>query len=101
VKFINFLSIQLQIAENPKIKYIHRLTNSRVLNNVIICPNHIGFHLILLCITPKIHAHAKKEISIPFILGLELASRYTIGIAVHSKADTTIHRFCPDESIQK
>ena len=67
----------------------------------MICQNHIGSHLILLCITPKIHAHAKKKIIIPFILGLELASRYIIGRAVHSMADMTTRRFWPDESIQK
>ena len=47
LNFISFLSIRLQRAENHKIKYIHKLTRSIVLNIVITFQNPIGSHFIL------------------------------------------------------
>jgi hypothetical protein len=68
---------------------------------VINCPGHTGSHLILPCITPKIHAHIKKAIIRFFILNFEDANRYIIGNDAHNKADIKIHRFCPEDRIQK
>ena len=102
LNFTSFLSIQLQIAVNQRIKYIHKLTSNIVLNTVIICPNQIGSHLILLCIRPKIHAQIMNRISKFLIFTLELAKKYKRGKAhAHARAEITIHRFCPEDSIEK
>lgn len=100
LNFTNFLSIRLHNAENQRIKYTHKLTRSIVLNTVIIFQNQIGFHLILLCINPKIHAQTINRIIRFLIFNLELASKYKIGnIQAHTKAEITIHRFCHDDNI--
>ena len=102
LNFINFLSIRLQIAENHRIKYIHRLTRSIVLNTVITFQNHIGSHLILLWINPKIHAQIINRKIRFLIFSLELAKKYNRGqIPAHSKAVITIHRFCHEDNIEK
>lgn len=101
LNFIHFLSIQLHKAENHKIKYIHKHTSNTVLNIVIMCPSQTGSHLILLCTTPNIHAHTKKAISNFFTFTLDEVNKYIIGIKAHNMADITIHRFCPEDSIQK
>jgi len=102
LNFTNFLSIQLQIAENQRTKYVHKHTRSMVLNTVIIFQNHIGSHLILLCIKPKIHAQTMNRIIRFLIFSLELAKKYAIGNAeAHNKAEITTHRFCHEDNIQK
>ena len=100
LNFIHFLSIQLHSAEKPKIKYIHRLTSNIVLNIVIKCPSQIGFHFILLCISQKIQAHARKNIINFFIFIFELINKYRIGMKLHIKAEIKIHRFRLDEKIE-
>ena len=71
LNFISFLSIQLHNAENHKIKYTHKLTNSIVLNTVITFQNNIGSHFIWLCIKPKTHAQIMNHISKFLIFNLE------------------------------
>ena len=100
LNFIHFLPIQLHRAENPRIKYIHKQTSNIVLNIVIICPNQIGSHFILVCINQKIQAHATKNISKFLILTFELINKYHIGIRLHIKAEMKIHRFCPEDNIE-
>lgn len=101
LNFIHFLSIRLPNAENHKIKYIHRLTSNIVLKIVIKCPIQTGSHLILLCISQKIHAHNRKN-KIRFLIFIFwLTNKYQIGIRLHIRAETKIHRFCPEDSIWK
>lgn len=102
LNFTNFLSIKLQSAKNQRIKYIHKLTRRIVLNIVITFQNQIGSHLILLCINPNIQAQTINQIMRFLIFILELAKRYKIGnTKTHNNADITIHRFCPEDNIQK
>ncbi len=102
LNFINFLSIRLQIAENHRIKYIHRLTRSIVLNTVITFQNQTGSHLILLWINPKIHAQIINRNIRFLIFNLELAKKYNSGqTPAHSRAVITTHRFCPEDNIEK
>ena len=102
LNFKIFLSIRHQIAENPKIRYTHKQTSRIVLNIVIICQIHIGSHLILLCINPKIHAQIINRINNFRILIFEHANRYKIGNnPAQAKAEIKIHQFCPEDSIQK
>ena len=102
LNFTNFLSIRLQSAENQRIKYIHKLTSSIVLNTVITFQNHIGFHLILPCINPKIHAQIINRIIRFLIFILGLAIKYKIGkTQAHNKAKITTRRFCHEDNIQK
>ena len=101
LNFIHFLSIQLHKAENHKIKYNHKQTSNRVLNIVIKCPIQTGFHLILLCTNQKIQAHARKKIIRFLILIFEFTNKYNKGIRLHIRAETKIHRFCPEDSTWK
>lgn len=102
LNFTNFLSIRLQSAENQRIRYVHKLTRSIVLNIVIIFQNQTGSHLILLCISPKIHAQIMNRIIRFLIFILSLKKKYKIGKAhAHSKAEITTHRFCHEDNIQK
>lgn len=102
LNFINFLSIRLQTAENQRIKYIQRVTRSIVLNTVITFQNQTGSHLILLCISQNIQAQIINR-KIRFLtFSLELAKKYNRGKThAHAKADITIHRFCPEDNIEK
>jgi hypothetical protein len=99
LNFISFLSIKLHKAENQRIKYIHSPTNNIVLNIVINCQIHTGFHLILLWINQKIHAQIRKNKIRFFIFTFGLINRYQIGIKLHNKAEIKIHRFSPEDSI--
>ena len=100
--FINFLSIQLQIAENQKIRYTHKLTSNMVLNMVMMCQIHIGSHLILLWINPKTQAQIMNRISNFRILTLEQANKYNMGNnPAQIRADIKIHQFWLDDNIQK
>ena len=100
LNFINFLSIQLHIAENHKIKYIHKQTSNTVLNIVIICPNQIGSHLILLWINQKIQAPITNHIISFHVFILEAINKYQIGIKLHIKAEIKIPRFWPEDNIE-
>lgn len=99
LNFIRFLAIQLHNAENQRIKYIHKQTSNTVLNIVIMCPNQIGSHLILLCINQNIQAHVTKNIIKFFMLTFELINKYQIGIRLHNKAEIKTHRFCHEDNI--
>lgn len=100
--FINFLSIQLHSAENQRIKYVHKLTRSIVLNIVIIFQNQTGSHFMLLCTNQKIHAQIINRIIRFLIFILSLRKKYKIGnIQAHNKAEIAIHRFCHEDNIQK
>ena len=99
LNFINFLSIQLQSAENHKIKYNPKQTSNKVLNIVIICQNHIGSHFILLWTSQNTQAHTKNEINRFLNLKLDDSNKYNIGINAHIIAANTTHRFCQDDSI--
>lgn len=101
LNFIIFLSIRLQSAENHNIRYIHKLTKTTVLKIVIMFQNsQIGFHFILLWINQNIHAQTINRIIRFLIFILELAIKYKIGNAqAHNKAETIIHRFCHEDSI--
>ena len=100
LNFTSFLSIRLHNAENQRIKYIHKLTRSTVLNTVITFQNKTGSHLILLCINPKIHAQTMNRIIRFLIFILELANKYNIGNnQAHNKAEITTHRFCHEDNI--
>lgn len=101
LNYINSLSIRLQIAENQRIKYIHKLTSSIVLNTVIIFQNQIGSHLILLCISQKIQAQITNRMIKFFNFNFELARKYKIGNAqAHNKAEINTRRFCHDDNIE-
>lgn len=102
LNFINFLSTQLQTAKNPRIKYIHKLTRSIVLNTVITFQNQTGSHLILLWTNQKIHAQTINRIIRFLIFILSLRKKYKIGNThAHNKAEITTHRFCHEDNIQK
>ena len=73
-----------------------------MLNTVITFQNQTGSHLILLCISQNIQAQMINR-KIRFLtFSLELANKYNRGqIPAHAKADITIHRFCPEDNIEK
>ena len=100
LNFINFLSIQLQRAENHNIKYNHKQTNNTVLNIIIMCQNHIGSHFMLECINQNIPAHITKAIINFFIFTFQ-PNKYRIGSNAHTKADIIIHRLLPELIIEK
>ena len=73
-----------------------------MLNIVIICQIQIGSHFIFECIKPKIQAHKTKAISKFLIFTLEHRNKYKIGkTKAQAKAEIKIHRFCPEDNIQK
>ncbi len=100
--FKSFLSIRHQIAENQSIKYTHKQTNKTVLNTVITFQNHIGSHLILLWIKPKIHAQIINQIIKFLTFNFELRKKYKIGNnRVQAMAEIKTHQFWPEDNIQK
>ena len=102
LNFTNFLSIRLHSAENHRIKYVHKLTRSIVLNTVITFQNQIGFHFILLCISPNTQAPTINRIIKFLIFTLEHQIRYNRGnTQAHNKAEMITHRFCHEDNIQK
>ena len=114
LNFIHFLSIQLQSAENQRIKYNHKQTSNIVWNITInhqsqtfwpiqaLFESHELPNFIQLCNNPKTHAHITNDISKFLNFTLEHANKYKIGNnKVHRIADIKIHRFCSDDNIQK
>lgn len=114
LNFIHFLSIQLQSAENQRIKYNHKQTSKIVWNITInhqsqaLCPiqelaeSQEAPNLIQLCKSQNIQAHKTKLISRFLSFILEHANKYRIGKAqAHNKAEIKIRQFCLEDSIQK
>ena len=98
---INFFSIQLQTAENQRIKYIHKQTSKTVLNTVIRCQIPIGSHFIFECIKPKTHAHNINAIIKFLTFTLLHINTYNIGNnKAHNNAEIKTHQFWLEDSIE-